>query len=141
MLGHIVRQVPQEQVGVGKGAYDRLAEQLREIVGVNAGEEPSEKTRFANKRAEMYWRAREWIIQGGKLEKDEDWYQLTKIKYKTDSSGRLKIMSKDEMLRNGIDSPDFADAFALTFARPENDYVKDTAYYPPVQEINFDPYY
>jgi len=128
-----------DKVGVGKGAYDRLAEQLREIVGVNAGEEPSEKTRFANKRAEMYWRAREWIIQGGKLEKDEDWYQLTKIKYKTDSSGRLKIMSKDEMLRNGIDSPDFADAFILTFAKPE----KVESYQPPIEfEVpQFDPYY
>lgn len=118
-----------DKVGVGKGAYDRLAEQLREIVGVNAGEEPSEKMRFANKRAEMYWLAREWIIKGGKLEKDEDWYQLAKIKYKTDSSGRLKIMSKEEMLRNGIDSPDFADAFVLTFAKPE----KAASYESPIE--------
>lgn len=108
-----------DNVGIGKGAYDRLHEQLNEIVGVNGGAEPNDKARFANLRAEMYWRAREWILKGGKLQKDEDWYQLSKIKYKTDSSGRLKIMSKDEMLRHGIDSPDFADSFAMTFAKPE----------------------
>lgn len=130
-----------DKVGVGKGAYDRLAEQLREVSGVNAGEEPSDKMRFANLRAEMFWRAREWIIAGGKLEKDDDFYQLTQIKYKVDSYGRLKIMSKEEMLRHGIDSPDFADAFALTFARtesfPSNSYSDiDYEYEPP----NLDPY-
>ena len=59
-------------------------------------------------------------MHGGKLEKDDDWYQLTQIKYNiVDSSGKLKIMSKQEMLRDGIDSPDVADALAMTFARPQ----------------------
>src|SRR3989344_3389458 len=126
-----------DNVGVGKGTYDRLQEQFREIVGVNGGEEPQDKVRFANLRAEMFWRAKEWIIKGGKLEKDEDWYQLSKIKYKTDSSGRLKIMSKDEMLRHGIDSPDFADSFAMTFAKPE----RIASYQPPIHNhVWVEPY-
>lgn len=130
-----------DKVGIGKGAYDRLSEQTVGVNGINAGEEATDRMRFTNKRAEMYWRAREWVIRGGKLEKDEDWYQLCKVKYKVDSLGRMKIISKEELLRNGIDSPDVADAFALTFARSEDDYIRDTAYYPPVQEINLDPYY
>ena len=47
----------------------------------------------------------------GETSKDDDFYQLAQIKYKPDSYGRIKIMSKEEMLRHGIDSPDFADAF------------------------------
>ena len=75
-----------------------------------------DKTKFVNKRAEMYWRTREWILRGGKLERHEDWAQLTQVKYKVaDSSGKLKIMSKEEMLRDGIDSPDVADSLMLTF--------------------------
>jgi len=132
-----------DKVGVGKGAYDRLAEQLSNVVGVNAGEEPSDKSRFANLRAEMYWRTREWIIAGGKLEKDDDWYQLAQIKYKTDSYGRLKIISKEELLRHGIDSPDVSDSCALTFAKKENypaNSYSDTDYEYP-EPIDDDPYF
>ncbi|KKM08457.1 hypothetical protein LCGC14_1724190, partial [marine sediment metagenome] len=51
---------------------------------------------------------------------DPDWLQLAEIKYKTvDSSGKIKIMSKEEMLREQIDSPDVADSLAMTFASVE----------------------
>jgi hypothetical protein len=109
-----------DKVGVGKGAYDRLAEHNRGI-GVNAGMEAQDSVRFQNKRAEMFWRAREWIHRGGKLEENNDWLQLANVKYKVaDSSGKLKIMGKEEMLMNGVESPDVADAFALTFYNPDS---------------------
>jgi hypothetical protein len=44
--------------------------------------------------------------------------QLAEIRYKPDSSGKLKIMSKEEMLKRGIKSPDVADALSLTFYDP-----------------------
>lgn len=104
-----------DAVGIGRGTADRVVEQ-KYGVAVNAGEEPTDKIRYVNKRAEMYWRARSWILQGGKLEKDDDWFQLTQVKYKVaDSSGKIKIMPKEEMLREGIDSPDVADGLSLTF--------------------------
>lgn len=114
-----------DEVGVGRGASDRLHELGNEKegypVGVNAGSEPDDKTRFTNKRAEMYWRAREWILRGGKLEKNDLWYELTKIKWKAaDSSGKIKIMPKEEMLKHGIESPDVADALSLTFYKADN---------------------
>ena len=42
--------------------------------------------------------------------------ELTGIRYKYLSSGKLKIESKDEMKKRGQRSPDTADAFVLTFA-------------------------
>lgn len=66
---------------------------------------------------------KEWIKKGGKLcncHRDEWIAQLTKVKYKPDSKGRLRIMSKDEMRTQGIDSPDVADAGMLTFVRQEH---------------------
>ena len=52
------------------------------------------------------------------LEPHKEWYQLSQIKYKVrDSSGKLMIMPKDEMRKQGIESPDVADALALTFSR------------------------
>jgi len=89
----------------------------------------------------MYWRAREWILRGGKLEKDDDWKQLTKIKYKiADSSGRIKIMSKEEMLKEGVDSPDVADAFALTFARSDIPPAEKGQVSAPAGAPESDPY-
>lgn len=108
-----------DSVGIGRGASDRVREQKPKAYAVEAGREASEKTKFSNLRAEMYWRLREWILQGGKLYRDDDWNQLSEVKYKVDSSGKIKIMSKEEMLREGIDSPDVADSLALTFARSD----------------------
>jgi hypothetical protein len=131
-----------DKVGIGKGSYDRLREQIPKVRGVGGADEPTDN-RFLNVRAEMYWRAKEWLSRGGKLMKDTDWYQLLAIKYKVaDSSGRLKMMSKEEMLREGIDSPDVADAFAMTFVSRDRT-VYDTQNAEPAGVINeqlLDPY-
>jgi len=112
-----------DDVGVGGGAVDPLHYQQKNVRGVNVGMPALESTRFTNIRAEAYWRMREWIKKGGKLcacHRDEWLAQLTKIKYKPDSKGRLRIMSKDDMRSQGIDSPDVADAAMLTFVRQEH---------------------
>jgi len=132
-----------DNVGIGKGAFDRLREIKDRVVGVSGGKNPSERRRFANLRAEMYWRARSWILHGGKLEDDNDWYQLADMKYKVDSSGKLKMMSKMEMLREGIDSPDVADAFAMTFVRtdiPPAHQEQPMVVESSPEEVNLDPY-
>ena len=112
-----------DDVGVGGGAVDPLHYQQKNVRGVNVGMVALEQSRFVNIRAEAYWRFREWRKKGGKLctcRRDEWMTQLPKIKYKPDSKGRLRVMSKDEMRGNGIDSPDVADAGMLTFVRQEH---------------------
>jgi len=108
-----------DAVGIGRGASDRVRELKPKANGVQAGMAAGDVKKFANLRAEMYWRMREWILTGGKLFRDDDWNQLGEIKYKVDSGGKIKIMSKEEMLKEGIDSPDVADSLALTFARAD----------------------
>lgn len=127
-----------DKVGIGRGVSDRLREQEK-AVGVNAGEEATDTSRYANKRAEMFWRAREWILRGGKLEQDDDWLELTHIKWKVaDSSGKIKIMSKEEMLAEGVDSPDVADSLAFTFYNL--DTVAVVQKYAPTEVKPPDPY-
>ncbi len=136
-----------DKVGIGKGAFDKLRNARDSATGVNGGDSPADIARFKNLRAEMYWRTREWILRGGKLQKDKDWYQLCDIKYKADVSGRLKLMTKEEMLRNQIDSPDIADSLAMTFVRKEAytiegdvDDTTDDSYSPELEEEDFDVY-
>ena len=42
------------------------------------------------------------------------------VKYKIQSDRKVKIKSKDEMLKDGVASPDIADALALTFYDQDN---------------------
>jgi len=109
-----------DDVGVGGGAVDPLHYQQKPVRGINVGMTAIDQGRFVNIRAEAYWRFREWIKKGGRLSADDEWFQLTKIRYKPDSKGRLRVQSKDEMRANGVDSPDVADAGMLTFVRQEH---------------------
>ncbi len=133
-----------DKIGIGRGAYDRLNEMKNRVIGVGGSDSPSDKGKFVNLRAEIYWRAREWILHGGKLKKDNDFYQLSQMKYKVaDSSGKIKMMSKQEMLQLGIDSPDVADALSTTFARadiPPAYQEQPSVVENDPREIEADPY-
>jgi hypothetical protein len=106
--------------GVGAGVVARLKELGREVVGVNWAEK-SESNTFSNSKAEQYWKLRAWIKEGGKLKPDNGWNELREIKYKEDSAGKLKIKSKEEMRKDGIKSPNNADALAMTFCKSLED--------------------
>lgn len=119
------RNVFIDDVGVGGGVVDSLQYQLIQVRGTNVGNTALESARFANLRAEAYWRLREWIKKGGKLNNSSDWFELCRIRYKPDHKGRIKIMPKDDMRARGLESPDVADALMLTFARAEHVDLED----------------
>lgn len=116
-------------VMIGSGVFARLNQMGVKINGVKAGAKPTEKTPaqkekdpidFYNLRAEMFWKFRQWILEGGALEPHADWMQLTKIRFKEASNKTIQIMPKEQMHALGYlsatESPDTADAGSLTFA-------------------------
>jgi len=119
-----------DKVGIGKPVYDRLME-LPEfyidgqsiIVGVMAGEQADDTENYFNKRAEMFWRQREWLSVA-ELE-GNDWLDLLDVRYKVQSDKKIKIKSKDEMVKEGVMSPDVADSLSLTFYSPEKGFEND----------------
>ena len=66
-------------------------------------------------KAELFWLLKVWLDDGGKLKRNNDFYQLSVINYKEDSSSRLKLEPKLELQKRGIQSPDVADSLSLTF--------------------------
>lgn len=123
-----------DKVGIGKPVFDRLKE-FQEIetivVGVMAGSPADDTENFINKRAEMFWRLREWL-SSAELE-GQGWMDLLDIRYKVQSDRKVKIKSKDEMLKEGIQSPDVADALSLSFYSATLDRPQISQYRPKWQ--------
>lgn len=108
-----------DQTGVGAGVLDQLRRTAHPVSGVAFSQTPFEPERFANRRAEMWWRTREWLEQGPVLEKNLDLRDdLIAPEYCLTAGGKVQLESKDSMRRRGLASPDLGDALALTFAMP-----------------------
>ncbi len=108
-------------IGIGSGVVDRLKELGLPVQGINVGETPSANDRYSKLRDELWFKAREWF-EGRDVSITEDQEalvgELTTPKYTVLSTGKLKVESKDDMKKRGVRSPDIADAFCLTFAKP-----------------------
>lgn len=132
-----------DQVGVGFGIVGNLKPQVG-MVGVNAGWEPDDKSLFTNKRAEMFWRLRMWVLSGGKLQRHRKNIQLAKIKFKhieEGSKAKIQLMPKLLMIASGTPSPDHADSLSFTFfdaePNPKDYEVLEDEY---MEDDNADPY-
>jgi hypothetical protein len=89
------------------------------VVGVNFGADAQEPELYRNRRCEMWGRMRDWFRDpGGAQIPDSDVAQrhLTAPKYKHDPNGRLELEPKPKIKGRTGFSPDWGDAFALTFA-------------------------
>lgn len=120
-----------DDVGVGGGVTDMLAEQRLPVVPIIGGAAaaellPTGKPRFVNKRSELWWNMRVAFAgpsgtgADGWLDidpEDEDLQaQLGQIKYRVNQHGQIAIESKDDMKARGLPSPDRGDALAYALA-------------------------
>ncbi len=104
--------------GYGAAVIDRLRQLGFSVIEVQFGAKADEDRKFANKRAEMWSRMRDWIREDAILPDDP---QL-KLALETPGYGfdkrteRMLLESKDEIRARGGASPDDGDALAMTFA-------------------------
>lgn len=98
-----------------KKTYNQPIIESDYVHGVNLGDHGEDET-FLNKRAECAFLLRKWLRQGGELLVDERWKEIFLIRYRVvERSGKMQIMSKEEMRKMGMPSPDYFDALLLTF--------------------------
>lgn len=106
-----------DNVGLGKGAYDRLRERgFSKIKGVNVRNTAFKQAEFDQLRDELCWRMRE-MFQNGTIaipNDDELKEQLGQPKY-DQPKGKIIVESKRKMKSRGINSPNKFDALMLTF--------------------------
>jgi len=115
---HSPSHVKVDADGLGAGVVDRLREQDIDVVEIHGGGKARDPERFKNLKAEIYWGFRERLVAGNiSLPDDlELQAQLTSCEYRVNSAGQIEIVSKDEMKKRGLKSPDRAEALIYAFA-------------------------
>ena len=101
-----------DRTGVGQGVYDRLKEMDYNVRGVSFGEK-SEDPQYANLKAEWHFRQRKWLLSGGRLLYNSGWNEFEYVRYKN-KDGKIIIQPKEDLLKDGIPSPNCVDAAVLT---------------------------
>ena len=135
-------------IGIGTGVQGRLAELGLPAIRVNVSESPGGtdeeeeeemKSIFMNKRSQLWWNLRELLNPDTRvnpspiaLPPDEEMaFDLTNIKYKIRSNGKIQIESKDELRKRIGRSPDRGDAIMLAFA--PMDLLKENKWEPNIR--------
>jgi hypothetical protein len=105
--------------GVGGPIYDRLVQlgfEDRVMEVQFGGESPDPK--YANYRAYMWVKCREWLPRGAIDDSHTLESDLAGPDYWHDKKDRIVLESKEDMLERELASPDHGDALCLTFAAP-----------------------
>jgi len=112
-----------DDIGVGLGVTSTLNHLKFYVNKIKVGRTASKSTdvRFRDQKAQNYWRLRNWLHKGGRLDPACHWQDILEIKYRRSDTNYLEIKSKREMRAEGISSPDTAEALMLTFARIDNE--------------------
>jgi len=103
-------------VGMGAGTIDRLRQLGRSPVEVAFGGKSTNK-QCLNKRAQMWWEFKEWMESGGSIPNDPVLKkELIQQEYFFNAHDKIQLVSKEDMKRIGLDSPDTSDSCVLTVA-------------------------
>lgn len=130
-----------DNFGVGANVSQEIALTpfAYKVNGVNVGEKGKDEL-YLNLRAEAYYSIKSWFRKGGSLVENEDNKklkdELLTVKFKRNLQGKIQIMSKLEMQKQGIASPNKADAFMLTFTDIKPLHTEAIIYIPGQMQAN-----
>lgn len=121
-----------DRQGIGWYLLESLRGRGYQVAGLNAGDKPWDKSRFASFKDEMYWTVRA-KFQDGEIGGPIDAVtrkQLLTIQWDQDNEKRLiHIESKKDARKRGVRSPDRAEALILSFAQsPTRQNPRDWRY-------------
>lgn len=109
-------------IGVGGGVADQLRNNkgYTNVTDLVVSEKAKEDSKFINKRAEMYWNARQGMKDGiytiGIHDEDLE-NQITSIRYEF-NNGRVKVEAKEKIRKRIGESPDEADGTCMALYNP-----------------------
>jgi hypothetical protein len=110
-----------DSVGYGSGVAHTMQGWDMPVTSVNTGDRADSPDQFANSKAELWWRTKDFFTEGDCAMPDEHLFrkmatELSTPEYDYTTSGKIKIQSKKDLVKAGVSSPNLADALVLTFA-------------------------
>lgn len=106
-----------DATGVGGGVVDRLKEQEFNVTPHEGAARAWRPDKFVNRRSEAWWNFRV-MLENGEIDLDPDdevlQSQLQSVKWWINSSGKIQVEPKEDMMERGVESPDYADAVVLS---------------------------
>lgn len=123
-----------DEVGLGAGVVDILDDWGYDdiVIPVNAGSSSSNPDIYFNKRVEMWVEMAEWLKSDRPVQipdSDSLHADLMAPGYTHNMRQQKVLQTKEQMRKEGIRSPDEAEALALTFAYPINtDQTRQSGY-------------
>jgi hypothetical protein len=132
-----------DEVGLGAAVIDRLQELGYAVEGFNGGRAPEwvdAREKFLNLRAEAFWTLRR-LLEDGQIGLPYDellFDELTTIRWRPNSAGRIQIEQKDRLKQRLGRSPDRADAVAMAMHAWDQERELNQPYdprsWPPYQK-------
>ncbi len=158
LIGLISRIINQEQIdfafidvgglgiGIGEGIRDNGFGKIVRLVNFAKSADDSE--RYANKRCEMYARAKIWLEDEPCSIRSSDKKALHALQSQISNvliddkehKQRFKLESKDDIRSRNLPSPDYADAFVLTFAQNVCNEMHKINFTRPIQPKLWSPF-
>ena len=128
--------------GYGAGVVDQLRSLNYDVHEVQFAGKPLD-AKFLNKRAEMWWLMAEWVKGGGALPNIPELVAELSIPTYHFKGDKIAIEDKDQVKERLGNSPDYADALALTFAMPmvkpagiQRSSARSAMTYDPLQQFS-----
>ena len=120
---------------MGAGVVDRVRMLHYNVTEVNFAGSPQDTDRYANLRAEMYFKLKAWLESGGALPNEPTLKsELSVVEYSFARNGKILLEPKEKIKEKIGKSPDYADSLALTFAMPV--YAGVSKYEPEEEEYD-----
>jgi len=136
--------------GVGGGVVDNVRALHVHCFDIQFGGKPesmgfawgTEGERYANKRAEIWGSMRSWLKSGSIPYESDLMAQIVGPTYTYNLKNEILLEKKEEMMKRGLDSPDLADALALTFSMPVQKHAWAGSDHPqkPLVESEYNPF-
>ncbi len=104
-----------DATGVGEAVISSLHLMNRSPIAFYAAGKPTLEN-VANCRAEAWYKMRDWLKEGGCIPDNTDLRDdLVAPEFAYNLAGKIQLEKKSDMKKRGVNSPDLADALALTF--------------------------
>jgi phage terminase large subunit len=127
--------------GFGSGVFDAFKIAGYSPIDVQFGASATEHQRYANLRAEMWFKMADWVKGGGALPNVPDLVAELTVPTYSFQKGKFLMEPKEIVKKTLKRSPDLADALACTFALPDmpKSSAKGLQKKAKCENIDFDP--